>query len=34
MTYKDYYQVMGLERGASQDNIKKAYHKLAHKVPS
>lgn len=31
MKYKDYYQVMGLQRGASQDEIKRAYRKLARK---
>jgi len=31
MDYKDYYNVMGLERDASQDEIKRAYRKLARK---
>lgn len=31
MKYKDYYQIMGLGREASQDDIKKAYRKLARK---
>jgi curved DNA-binding protein len=31
MDYKDYYNLMGLERGASQDEIKRAYRKLARK---
>ena len=31
MQYKDYYQVMGLARDANQDEIKRAYRKLARK---
>jgi curved DNA-binding protein len=31
MRYKDYYAVMGLERSATQDDIKRAYRKLARK---
>jgi molecular chaperone DnaJ len=28
---KDYYEVLGLKKGATKDEIKKAFHKLAHK---
>lgn len=28
---KDYYQILGLDRKASKDDIKKAFHKLAHR---
>lgn len=31
MDYRDYYKVMGVERDASQDEIKRAYRKLARK---
>ena len=31
MKYKDYYKILGLARGASDDEIKKAYRKLARK---
>lgn len=29
MDFKDYYKVLGLERGATQDEVKRAYRKLA-----
>ena len=31
MTKRDYYEVLGLERGASSDDVKKAYRRLAMK---
>ena len=31
MDYKDYYKIMGVERDASQPEIKRAYRKLARK---
>jgi len=31
MQYKDYYKILGVARGASQDEIKRAYRKLARK---
>ena len=31
MEYKDYYQIMGVARGASADDIKRAYRRLARK---
>ena len=31
MEYKDYYKILGVDRGAGQDEIKRAYRKLARK---
>ena len=31
MEYKDYYAIMGVDRDASQDEIKRAYRKLARR---
>ncbi len=35
MEYKDYYKILGVDKGgASQDEIKSSYRKLAKKISS
>src|SRR5208337_2294309 len=31
VTYRDYYEILGIKRGASQDEVQRAYRKLARK---
>lgn len=31
MASRDYYEILGIQKGASKDEVKKAFHKLAHK---
>jgi curved DNA-binding protein len=31
MEFKDYYKILGVERGASKDDVKRAYRRLARK---
>ena len=32
MAYIDYYKILGVDKNASQDDIKKAFRKLARKI--
>lgn len=34
MAYIDYYKILGVDKGASQDDVKKAYKKACAKIPS
>ncbi|MGA2028339.1 MAG: DnaJ domain-containing protein, partial [Syntrophobacteraceae bacterium] len=31
VTYRDYYEILGIKRGAGQDEVQRAYRKLARK---
>ena len=31
MAKKDYYEILGVQKSSSKDELKKAFHKLAHK---